>query len=416
MTQLSASSSGQFPLIPKAEYDMRLGRAREEMERAGLDFMILTGERNLRYFAGYDPGAWVIPNYYYVMLIPALTVLPPTLLVAEPYQAGAQMSWVEDVRVWSLGTDSFMSDETPAVKLVTDVVHEHGAHTGTIGVELGASAAPHIGYRHFSSILEGLDGARVVDVVPVVAATRMIKSPFELDLITQAVEITDAALQAGWSAAKPDMSEREIATVIATKALALGATRIDFLCLFTYPARAGWANCPPSDYRIRKGDLVHFDGGFAVDGYQCDIIREASIGEPSPELAKSYEINQKAIEAGIEAIAPGVKAGDVYEAVTGVKRGLGCSAFIDWCEANGLAAVGHGIGLDLHEEPGLLRNAQTPLRPGMVLSIEHWLSVGGAVPPWTSPYRCSLEAQVVVTDTGARILGNNHVGHDLLVV
>ena len=341
----------RFPLIPKDEYVSRLGRAREEMLRRDIDLLVLTSKENLRYFAGYNPGAWIIPNYYYILLLPRESVIGPALLVAEPYQTGAQMSWVSDVRTWKLGAASFMEETSPAHDLVTDVMEEMKVSAGTIGFELGSHSSPHVGHSHLARLIESLGEARVIDATDAARATRMIKSPFEIDLMSRACDITGRAIAAGFAQIRPGATERDLASVMGSTALALGATGFDFLSLFTYPARSGWANCPPSNYVLAQGDLVHFDGGFIVEGYQCDIIREASVGQPSKEQERCYRVNRESVEAGIDAVRPGVLAKEVYEAVVAVKRAAGFGAFVDWLESNGLGAVGHGIGLDLHEPP-----------------------------------------------------------------
>src|SRR5437870_1132442 len=108
----------RFPLIPREEYISRLRRIREELASREIDLLILTGNSNLRYFGGYDPNTWSIPDYYYVLLLPRDSQIDPIILTAEPYQAGAGMSWVSDVRTWPLGKNAFMEDTSPAMDMV----------------------------------------------------------------------------------------------------------------------------------------------------------------------------------------------------------------------------------------------------------------------------------------------------------
>jgi Xaa-Pro aminopeptidase len=146
--------------------------------------------------------------------------------------------------------------------------------------------------------------------------------------------------------------------------------------------------------RLAPGDLLVLDFGGVLDGYCCDLTRTASIGPPSPEARRVYDAVLDAQRAAIAAVRPGVAASAVDAAARDVLRARGLG------DAFG-HGTGHGLGLDVHEEPRVGRErADAPaviLAPGMVFTIEP-----GAYLPGFGGVR--IEDDVLVTDTGCEVL------------
>jgi Xaa-Pro aminopeptidase len=143
----------------------------------------------------------------------------------------------------------------------------------------------------------------------------------------------------------------------------------------------------------------------------------ASLGQPDAAALRDYEIAREAIETATALLAPGVRPCDVVAAAFEVLRRRGYSAFVDWCHEAGWEAIGHGVGLDVHERPGLSFHNETPLEAGMVLSIEPFISVNGVTPFHLANGKFGLEDSVLITETGHEILTNESIiSHDLFVV
>jgi Xaa-Pro dipeptidase len=146
----------------------------------------------------------------------------------------------------------------------------------------------------------------------------------------------------------------------------------------------------PGDRRLQPGDLVLLDFGAAIDGYKGDTTRMAVVGRPGSRELDLHRLVVEAHDAGIAAVRPGVTTGDVDAAARAVlvKAGLG-DRFIH--------RVGHGLGLQVHEDPSLDPGSRTVLEEGMTFTIEP----GVYMPGWGG---LRIEDDLVVTDAGARVL------------
>jgi Xaa-Pro aminopeptidase len=155
---------------------------------------------------------------------------------------------------------------------------------------------------------------------------------------------------------------------------------------------------------MRPGALLQFDGGCTYDGYFCDFKRMASLGEPTADERRFFAIARAAEQAAIDAIGPGVACGEVYEASQASIRATGHGDFVDWCQSMGWSGIGHGLGLDIHEQPGISIGSDVRLQPGMVVAIEPFFYHEGRYPLWEVPAKYGLEDVILVTETGHELL------------
>jgi Xaa-Pro aminopeptidase len=213
----------------------------------------------------------------------------------------------------------------------------------------------------------------LVDATPIIQAIRMVKSHAEIERLRKACEISQIGTRAGWEALRPGITEKELAAVISSAMFAAGAE------VGTHPSFFGvgsgteryklGANALASDYALQKGDIVIVDGGAVYGGYVTDYIRQASIGPPTAEQQKFFDIAREANDYAIEAIRPGASCADIYEAAMSI---------FDRREVRQFShhnIIGHGLGMDVHEVPwvgerGTVYTSGTVLEPGMVLCIE----------------------------------------------
>lgn len=182
-----------------------------------------------------------------------------------------------------------------------------------------------------------------------------------------------------------------------------GASELRFNALYAGP-RAMWADGMPTGYGLRQGDLVQFDGGCIYEGYWCDFKRMASVGAPRPDQRRFYELARQGLFAAIEAIRPGAPMSGPLQAAFAVNDAAGFSAFSKWCLANGWSAIGHCLGQNVHEHPGLSATNTALFRENMVLSVEPYITLDGVYPFWDASEKFGLEDVVVVTPDGVEIL------------
>jgi Xaa-Pro aminopeptidase len=390
-----------YPDFPRAEYLARYARMQQILKQHKLDALFLTNRQNLRYFAGLRDGAWDAPHFYFLTLLPAEG--EPVLFVANGFNQLVKQCWIEDVRYWPWQKEFYLAKESGAIALVVQTLAEKHLTTGVIGMELSPDLHVHMGQRHFDALRQSLSHAQLVDGSGTIWEIRSVKSPAEIARLRQAAAISAKGVKAGFKSLKPGMTEKQVVDIMTATMCTAGASELRFNALYAGP-RALWADGMPTDYVIQPGDLVQFDGGCVYEGYWCDFKRMAAIGEPRPAQRRFYNLAKEGLFAAIEAIRIGVPFSAPLQAAFAVNDRAGFSAFSQWCLENGWSAIGHSLGLDIHELPGLSATNTTLIQENMVLSVEPYITMNGIYPFWDAEEKFGLEDVVVVTQHGAEIL------------
>ena len=234
--------------------------------------------------------------------------------------------------------------------------------------------------------------ARVLQPVNgLIAKFRAIKDEHEIKLITKAVRIQEAALEAVLPTLEPGMSELEIAAALEFEMKANGSTEPAFLPIVAVNANGSKPHYTPSAERLRKNKPLLIDWGATWQGYRSDMTRTVHFGRWSKPMATIYDIVHESHLAAVDAIKPGVRCADVDHAAREVIRKAGYGKHF----GHGL---GHGIGLNVHEAPSLGKLAgESVLQPGHVITVEP-----GIYLPGTGGVR--LENDYLVTPRSVRNL------------
>jgi Xaa-Pro aminopeptidase len=212
------------------------------------------------------------------------------------------------------------------------------------------------------------------------------------------------------------MTEKEVVDVMTSAMCAAGASEQRFNAVYAGP-RAMWADGMPTDYVIRPGDLVQFDGGCVYEGYWCDFKRMAAVGEPRPDQRRFYQLARQGLDAATAAVRPGVPFKAPLQAAFAVNDAAGFGAFTKWCLDSGWSAIGHNLGLDLHEQPGLSATNTALFQENMVICVEPFVTLDGVYPFWEATEKFGLEDVVLVVADGAEVLTSEElITHDLWVV
>lgn len=238
------------------------------------------------------------------------------------------------------------------------------------------------------------------EVNGVILRQRSVKSPRELELITQAQSISDQAFLRMLEIIRPGMTEKEIALELEITCRRLGSEDKSF-----DPIVVGGPNssCPhghPGDRPVARGDFITMDFGAVVEGYHADMTRTIALGEPTDEMRQVYAIVREAKEAASTAIRAGIPGGQVDK----VARDLIAQRGYGDCFGHGL---GHGVGLEIHEEPRFSPGAKEPVEEGAVISVEPGIYLAGR-------FGVRIEDLVEVTAQGFRSLNNTTT--DLIIL
>jgi Xaa-Pro dipeptidase len=206
-----------------------------------------------------------------------------------------------------------------------------------------------------------------------VHACRMVKSSSELALMQAANNVTIAALRYVHGHIRAGMETADILALMVTATEQLGGSHEFTLVLLDEATAYPHGSSKPR--QVREGSVILIDTGCAVHGYQSDISRSWVFGEISARQRELWDTVKRGQELTLETAKPGVAAGAVDQAVRAFYEGKG------WSRDYGLPGLshrtGHGIGMDVHEPPYLVRNDTTPLAPGMCFSDEPGLYIPG---------------------------------------
>jgi len=227
----------------------------------------------------------------------------------------------------------------------------------------------------------------------IIAELRMRKDDSEINAMRQAVDIAQQALEATLPAVEPGVTEKELAAELTLQLLRHGSDgELPFAPLVATGPNAADPHAFPTDRPVKPGDMIIFDWGAAAGNYFSDITRTFALaGSPvDPELLRAYEAVQAANQAGKAAAKPGATGQEVDRAARAVIEEAGFGPYF-------VHRTGHGLGMEIHEEPDMKQGSVIPLEPGMTFTVEPGIylpNLGGI----------RIEDDVVITETGSESL------------
>ena len=356
-----------FPSFPKEEFSWRYRRAREIMDRAGMDLLLLTERENVVYFSGLVNAAWIVHGLLPGLILFHRQMNEPVMILPDFWLGTTEKTtWINDL---VLHRNSH-SDPSDFADLVVKVIRSRGWDKATIGYEAGLEMILGIQIQQFDRIRSELAGANWVPAGPVLWNIRMIKSQHEIERLRHSAQITNRAQEGLREYVHPGMNELEIGKLLRLAQIEEGGSDQDRMFLNLRSAGADRFNMTdslPQNRPIRQGEVLVVDAGIYLEGYPSDTARCMTVGEPTPFQLSVYEKVIEARDAALAVVRPGAKASDVYFAVRKVYDTAGFPVHIDM--------VGHGLGLDIHEPPMLSPINTTPLEENMVLCVEPWVTL-----------------------------------------
>jgi Xaa-Pro dipeptidase len=362
--------------ITAEEYAGRLALARRFMGDAKPAFAALyvTPGTSLYYYTGIR---WWPSERLLALLVPRKG---DPVVICPAFEEGRLrelLPWPMEVRVWQ-------EDESP-YEVAAKWLAERGIRTGRIAVEERTTFAFYDGLRRAAHALE------YASADPVTIGCRAQKTDHELDLMRLSCEATIDVYRAVFAALQTGMTQYDVAGLVAD-----GFTRMGLeggaLVLF-----GKWAAQPHGTrepQRLEEGQVVLMDGGTTVEGYQSDITRCTVLGQAPDKVKRAFTLVRQAQDAALMAAVTGHECGSVDNAARAVLTNAGFGPGYKFFTHR----LGHGIGLDGHEWPYLVKGNHTSLVTGMTFSNEPGIYVPG-------DYGLRLEDDMVIAETGeARLL------------
>jgi len=324
------------------EFVQRTERLRAMMQDASWDGLVVTNLTNVRYLTGFTGSAGVL-----------LVTEGELLFVSDgryrdQSAAELQASGVE-IRIEIVASDPDLAIAKAALR----------AGVRSLGLE--AQSVTWAAQRRWQSELFTTGDIAATDGV--VEALRLIKDAGEAARIRAACAIADEALSQIRPLLGDGPTEIEFGLELDSRMRKLGADDLSFETIVASGPNGAKPHHHPSHRQISEGDLVVIDFGALIDGYHSDMTRTVAVGDVGEERANMLNVVLRSQQAGVEAIHPGVTAAEVDEACRSVIAEAGLAdAF--------LHSTGHGVGLDIHEEPRVSSRSTAILQPGHVVTVE----------------------------------------------
>lgn len=365
--------SARLPRLRKALFD----DACQTSEEKQCDAFIVTNLTNIRWLSGFSGSAGML----------VVSESDCVLITDGRYAVQAPEETAEadtDVQIAHKGGEQ----NELLKKAVLKSSGRAASRTFRVALE-----AEHISWARQQALAEEFG-----DLVPlkgVIEKLRRSKDLGEIARIEAAAEIVDASLeellpQLSESVRDKGMTEQEFAAAHDHQMRLLGASEQAFETIVAAGGNGARPHARPGSRAIRPGELVVIDSGAVVDGYRSDMTRTISVGEPSETAQRMWQVVQESQQAGVNTVKAGATTGEIDKICRDIIKSAG------WGEAF-MHSTGHGVGLDIHEIPGVSANTEEVLSEGEVITVEPgiYLPEHGGV---------RIEDTVVVAATGCRPL------------
>ncbi len=367
---------GDVPAIGVDERLRRIDKAQRLMREKGVDALWLDVSSSLTYFTGLRMGR---SERCHGALLPArgdIVYLSPAF---EVEKLRTMISFGDKVAAWE-------EDEDPTALLI-DTVRSFGAGSGVIALDEATPFFTVDGMRKAGNAYSFMNGSEIT------AACRMIKSEHEIALMQTAKNITLEAQKAAARILREGITTTEVQAFITAAHRKLGSESDVIFNIVLFGEATAYPHGVPHPQVLKEGDMVLVDTGAPVDGYLSDITRSYIFGEPSKRQRDIWNLEKAAQAAGFAAAKPGNRCEDIDIAARGVITAAGLGP--GYATPGLPHRTGHGIGLDVHEWPYLVKGDRTVLQPGMTFSNEPMICIYGE-------FGVRLEDHILITETGAR--------------
>jgi Xaa-Pro dipeptidase len=293
---------------------------------------------------------------------------------------------MEQAHLGPLGKDAdvyaWEEDEDPYA-LIAKGFRSRGMATATVGAEETVRFVFADGVAHLPAV-------KVVSGTPVTAGCRTVKDAHEIALMRLASQVTLKAYEAAWKSLKEGMTQSDFANLVQLAHRQLGFEGSAGVQVGKFSALPHGSATPQV---VREGTILLIDGGCKVEGYSSDLSRTFVLGKATQRMKDVFEVEFKAQTTAVKTARPGLPC----EAVDAAARKVIVDAGFGPDYKYFTHRVGHGMGMDGHEWPYLVRGNKLPLAPGMVFSDEPGIYIPGE-------FGIRLEDDMVITESGAELL------------
>ncbi len=341
--------------IDTTELRKRIAALQAQMVHDGVRAVWLDASASLTYFTGLSLG---MSERIHGALVPAAGAV---IYVSPQFEAPKLQSLLRipgEIAVWE-------EDENPFA-LIAAVIAQ------MVAPGRGLALDPATPFRFAAALMQAMEGS-VTSAEAMIATQRQVKSTAEIALMQAAMTASFEVQKAVHAGLREGMWSSEVTDFILAAHRAMGMKPL--FAAVQFGEATAYPHGVPYPQQLRDGDMVLVDMGGTLHGYCSDITRTYVFGTPTPRQRELWELERQAQTAAFAAARIGAACADVDAAARQV---LTVAGFGPDYQVPGLPhRTGHGLGLDIHEEPYILRGNATPLQAGMCFSIEPMLCVYG---------------------------------------
>jgi Xaa-Pro dipeptidase len=376
LARLKSRKSEAMPITREERHD-RQEKARKLMGENGLDAIVLMEGTSLKYFTGIR---WWGGERTFALVLPAKGA---AFYVCPAFEEGRTREQIgntpdgerPDVRIWQEDDDPYQR--------IAQGLKERGIASGKLGIE------ETVRFVFTDGISKAVPQATITSATPVTAGCRMFKTAHEIALMRLAAQVTLAAYEAVYLALQEGMTQDQVEDLIAAAYGQLGFPGEASVMVGESTAFPHGSATPQV---IREGSIIMIDDGCEVEGYQSDITRTFVLGKASDKMNQVFGIVHRAQSAALSAARPGSECGSVDAAARKVITEAGYGPDYKYFTHR----LGHGMGMDGHEWPYLVRGNTTKLQANMTTSDEPGIYIRGE-------FGIRLEDDMHVTEDGAEL-------------
>lgn len=350
-------------------YSLRQKKLAAKLREEGVEALLVTHLPNIFYLCGFTGTAGVL-------LFCAGERNPQLYFHTDGRYTQQAREQVKGARV--------VITKNPAPAEACERIKKLGLKT----VSFEAGHLPYASYKYLNQFLRGK--VRLKPSSDLVEQLRVIKDAGEVEQVRAAVLLGSSLFQTALSSIKPGVTENVVAGELELQARRAGAEKMSFDTIVASGPRSALPHGRASAAAISSSGFIILDYGVILAGYCSDMTRTVHVGRASRTHRKMYEAVRDAQLASIEAVRPGVEAGEVDKAGRQVLKKAGYDAYFTH-------STGHGVGIEVHESPRLGRGQTQKLSPGMVVTIEPGIYI-----PEEGGVR--IEDMVLVTESGHEVL------------
>ncbi len=355
----------------------RIDKARRLMRANSLGAIMLTGGTSLRYFTGIT---WGLSERIFTVVLPRSG---QPFVVTPAFEDGRTREQLALGPLDSTEVLTWEEHENPS-QLVASGLRARGLSSGRLGVE------ETVRFVFSDGVSAAAPALTIASATPVTAGCRTVKDEHELELMRLASAVTFKAYEAAYHALEEGMTQNDFSGLVSAAHERLGFSGGAGVQVGEFSALPHGSVTPQV---IREGSILLIDGGCGVEGYRSDISRTFVLGRATDRMKQIFDIEFAAQTAALRAAGPGVEC----QAVDAAARKVIVDAGFGPDYKHFTHRVGHGMGMDGHEWPYLVRGNTLPLAPGMTFSDEPGIYLPGE-------FGVRLEDDMVITESGAELM------------